>query len=107
MMILNKTFKDFLLHDVNNVFVNQDEFAEKAIIEGVEMDIVPDTDLISPADKKYQVAAYDVVFHVASSYFEDIPQAEKLMNFNGRDYMIESVSNDMGMLKITLSRNNS
>jgi len=104
---MSKTFKDFLMQDINNVFVNQDEFAEKAIVEGIEMDIVLDTDMISPADKKNQVAAYDVVFHVASSYFGEIPQADKIMNFNGRDYMIESVSDDMGMLKIALSRNHS
>jgi len=104
---MSKTFKDFLMQDINNVFVNQDEFAEKAIVEGIEMDIVLDTDMISPSDKKYQVASYDVVFHVASSYFDEIPQAEKIMNFNGRDYMIESVSDDMGMLKIALSRNHS
>ena len=100
-------FKASLLEDINEVFLDEDEFAEKAIIEGIEMNVVLDTDMISPADKKYQVASYDVVFHVASSYFGEIPQAEKIMNFNGRDYMIESVSDNMGMLKIALSRNHS
>lgn len=102
---MKKSFKDFLQQDITNVFVNQNEFAEKAIIEGVEMDIVPDTTAILQGDKKNQVTACDVVFHVASSYFTEAPQAEKMMNFNGKDYFIETVHENMGMLTIGLSRN--
>lgn len=102
-----RTFKDFVQQDITNVFVNDSEFAEKAMIEGIEMDIVMDTDVNLPADKKNQVTAYDVVFHVASSYFEEIPQADKLMLFNAKEYLIVNVDDDMGMLKITLSRNDS
>lgn len=102
-----RTFKDFVQSDINNVFVNSDEFAETAIIEGVEMDIVPDTVAVLQSDKKNQVAAFDVVFHVSASYFDEIPQAEKMMNFNGKDYFIETVHEHMGMLTIGLSRNKS
>ncbi len=100
-------FKASLLEDINEVFLDEDEFAEKAIIEGIEMNVVLDTDMISPADKKYQVAVYDVVFYVARSCFDEIPQAESMMDFNGHEYMIVNVSDNMGMLKIALSRNNS
>lgn len=102
-----RTFKDFVQSDIDNVFTNQNEFGEKAVIEGVEMDIVPDTVAVLQGDKKNQVAACDVVFHVASSYFEEIPQAEKMMNYNGKDYFIETVHEHMGMLTIGLSRNKS
>lgn len=104
---MKKSFKDFVQSDITAVFVENDEFAEKAIIEGVEMDIVPDMTAVLQSDKKNQVAACDVVFHVASSYFEEIPQAEKMMNFNGKDYFIETVHDHMGMLTIGLSRNQS
>lgn len=102
---MTKIFKDFLQQDISNVFVNQGEFAEKAMIEGVEMEIVLDSDMIVAGDKKHQVATYDVVFHVATSYFTEIPRAEKIMDFNGKEYIIASVSDDMGMLKIALLRN--
>ena len=100
-------FKDALALDISNTFLNKNEFAETAIIEGVEMDIVPDTTAILQGDKKNQVAACDLVFHVAASYFEEIPQAEKMMNYNGKDYFIETVHEHMGMLTIGLSRNQS
>lgn len=93
--------------DIANVFMNSGEFAETAIIEGVEMAIVPDTIAVLQADKKNQVAACDLVFHVASSYFEETPQAEKMMNYNGKDHFIETVHEHMGMLTIGLSRNKS
>lgn len=104
---MKKSFKDFLEQDITNVFVNANEFAEKAIIEGIEMDIVLDTVAVLQGDKKNQVAACDVVFHVSSSYFEEIPQAEKMMSFNDKDYFIETVHENMGMLTIGLSRNQS
>ena len=104
---MKRTFKDFVQSDIANVFVNPNEFAETAIIEGVEMDIVSDTFAMLQGDKKNQVAACDVVFHVAASYFEETPQAEKMMNYNGKDYFIENVHEHMGMLTIGLSRNKS
>lgn len=104
---MKKSFKDFVQSDITSVFGNQDEFAKTAIIEGVEMVITPDTVAVLQSDKKNQVASYDVVFHVAASYFEEIPQAEKVMDYNGKDYFIETVHENMGMLTIGLSRNKS
>lgn len=100
-------FKDTLANDLVNVFFNANEFAEKVVIEGIEMDIVPDTVAVLQGDKKNQVVACDLVFHVATSYFEEIPQAEKIMDYNGKDHFIESVHENMGMLTIGLSRNQS
>lgn len=102
-----KSFKDFVASDIEDVFTNVCEFAETAIIEGVEMSIVPDANVGLQGDKKNQVAAFDVVFHVAASYFIDAPQAEKIMNFNGKDYIIKSVDDNAGMYTIALVRNKS
>lgn len=104
---MNKTFKDFLRQDINNVFSNQDEFAETVIINGEEMVIVRDNDAVNPSDTSKQIATYDVLFHVASSYFEHIPQSEMLMEFDGEEYRIKSVNDNLGMLTIGLSRNDS
>lgn len=104
---MKRTFKDFFKQDIERVFFNKDEFAELVIIEGTEMQIVRNSDGIYPGDIKYQVATFDIVFHVASTYFEYIPQTEKLMNFDGEDYLIKSVQNNLGILTIGLSRNDS
>lgn len=102
---MKKTFKDFLQQDVSNVFVNQNEFAETVIINGESMEIVRDNDAVNPSDTSKQLATYDVLFHVASSYFEYIPQSEMLMEFEREEYRIKSVSDNLGMLTIGLSRN--
>ena len=100
-------FKDAIARDINNTFLNTFEFAETAMVEGVEMNIVMDTTENLQGDKKNQVTTSDLVFHVDSSYFEEIPQSEKIMNFNGKDYFIESVNDHLGILTIGLSRNKS
>lgn len=104
------TFKNQIQDDFS-VFVNQNEFAEPVIINGVEMVIVRDDDIINPPDTKMRLgnvekklAIYDVAFHVAASYFEHIPQSDKLMEFEGEEYRIKKVSDDLGMLTIGLSR---
>lgn len=102
---MKKTFKDFVQSDITAAFVNQADFAEPVIINSKEMMIVRDTDAINPKDTSKQLATYDVLFHVASSYFEHIPQTEMLMEFEGEEYRIKSVSDNMGMLTIGLSRN--
>ena len=108
---MKRTFKDFVTQDVQNVFVNPNEFAEPAIINGEEMMIVPDSEIINSSDTKMRMgdvgkklAVYDVEFHVATSYFEHIPQSEMLMEFNGEEYRIKKVNEDLGMLAIGLSR---
>lgn len=101
---MKKTFKDYLKQDINSVFVNQDEFAETVIINGQEMEIIRDDDTVNPSDTSKQLATYDVLFHVASSYFEYVPQSEMLMEFDGEDYRIKSVNDNLGMLTIGLSR---
>lgn len=98
-------FKDSIAADLNSVFFIAEEFSETVMIEGIEMEIVRDSDSIAPGNKKYQVASFDVVFHVSSSYFDEIPQTEKRMRFNNDEYLIKSVSENMGMLTIGLSRN--
>ena len=104
---MRKTFKDFVQFDINNVFVKQDEFAKTVMINDEEMAIIQDNDAVNPSDTSQQRATYDVLFHVASSYFEYIPQSEMLMKFEDEVYRIKSVSENMGMLTIGLSRNES
>lgn len=84
--------------------MNEDEFAETVIINEQEMVIIRDNDAVNPSDTSKQLATYDVLFHVASSYFEYIPQSEMMMEFEGVEYRIKSVSDNLGMLTIGLSR---
>lgn len=108
---MKRTFKDFAAQDIQNVFVNQGEFAEPVTINHMEMMIVRDDEVVNPTDTKMrmgdvskQLAVYDVSFHVAASYFEHIPPVDELMDFEGEEYRIKSVSDNLGMLTIGLSR---
>lgn len=104
-------FKDRVAKDIDKVFLNHDVFAEVVTINGELMKIVRDDEVVNPADTKArmgnvekQLAVYDVAFHVATSCFDHIPQSDMLMEFESEEYRIKSVSEDMGMLTIGLSR---
>lgn len=104
---MKRTFKDFVQSDITTVFANEDEFAKTVLINDMPMVIISDNDAVNPADTSRQRATYDVLLHVSSSYFEHIPQSEMMMKFEDEKYRIKSVSENMGMLTIGLSRNDS
>jgi len=101
---MSKTFKDFVAQDVVATFFNLNEFAEKATIAGVELDVVFDTDGLAQSDNKNQVAAGDIAFFVASSNFTKPPQPDKYMDFNGERYRIVSADESEGVLRVVLTR---
>lgn len=101
---MSKTFKDLLMQDIDNVFINQNEFAETVIINKKEMSIIRDSDEMAQFNTDKMLASCDVVFHVKSSYFRGIPQPERLMEFEGKEYRIKVVRNNLGMLTIGLMR---
>lgn len=97
-------FQEILQVDINNVFFNVEEFAEVVLVNGQEMEVVFDTDVINQSDTSKQLAAFDVAFHTKTDNFEHIPQSEMLMKLNDETFRIKSVNENMGMVTIGLSR---
>lgn len=96
--------KEILQADIDNVFMNTNEFSEVAIINGEEMEIILDNDMRNQSDTSKQLAMFDVLFHTKTINFEHIPQPEMLMKFNGEHYRIKNVSDNMGMITVGLLR---
>ena len=104
---MKRTFKDFAQQDVRNVFINSSEFAESANINGIDMEVVPFEQSLKEKNTDKKLAECVLVFNVAAENFEYIPIPEKYMLYNDNEYKIEVVNNNMGMLTIGLSRNDS
>lgn len=97
-------FHEIMQSDIDNVFMNGNEFAEIALINGEEMEVVLDNDMINQSDTSKQLAMFDIVFHTKTSNFKYLPQPEMMMRFNEDKYRIKSVNENMGMVTIGLSR---
>lgn len=101
---MKRTFKDFLQQDNRNVFVNEAEFAETVMINRQPMKIVRDSDMLNQFSADQKLASCEIIFHVESFYFDHLPHPEGWMLFEGEEYRIEKVINDLGMLTIGLGR---
>ncbi len=100
------TFKDFLADDIDNVFLNESEFGENVMINDKPMVVVMDEEALKKQNMKNaeKLAQGELLFYVKRSYFNHIPQADKLMKFNDKKYRILSVIEQLGVLSITLAR---
>lgn len=107
---MRRTFKDFLKTDVNT-FINPNEFGEPVLINGLPALVVIDDDELEKRNLSMskntdidRLSKSDLLFYIASDFFEHVPQPNKQLDFNNKKYRIDTVSNEMGILTIVLSR---
>lgn len=103
-------FKECLANDIENVFMNVNEFGEKAVIDDVEMTIVRDEDLLEKkklSNGAEGLAESEILFHTSTSNFIEEPFVDDIMRFNGERYVIRDVKESNGLYSITLAGNRS
>ncbi|MBJ6362103.1 hypothetical protein ACFOQM_12455 [Paenibacillus sp. GCM10012307] len=116
------SFKDWIAQDNLRVFINPDEFGEPKMIDGVELSVVIDNDLIN---ERNSLSAYGmnnvtaegvylstITFFVRQSDLGYVPKEGERMQYGdvdkkGYSYMIAKVSGADGILEITLEGNQS
>lgn len=93
--------------DNEAVFFSLDEFGEPATVNEVPVSVVIDELEL----EKRKLASVDgmseveVLFYIHGSHFKGIPKTGRMMEFNGRNYRIYSASEELGILTVTLARN--
>jgi len=106
-----ETFKDNVVFDVENVFFNLNEFAEKHFIGETEISVVIDDDKMNelieskftPLERVYQKM---ILFYVKKELLGFIPKVDDNLFFDGELYQIADVSDDgFGVLTITIGKN--
>lgn len=105
-------FKERVAADIGKVFLNPNVFGETANINGEKATVVIENEGLSTKnatvagrlDIQDRLSNGEVMFSVASNFFKHIPKVERPMNFNGINYTIADVRDDLGMLTITLRR---
>lgn len=105
-----RNFKEQLEKDFDSTFFNLNEFAENHLIDGVEIPVVVDNDMIvnlslgKMADTD-GIFTDDKMFFVQKKYLVYEPVAGQHIKFDGEMYPIKSVFEDFGGYTIVLSGN--
>lgn len=105
-----KSFKEQLEKDFETTFFNTDEFAEIHELQGNEVPVVVDNDIIialslgKHADTD-GIFTDDKMIFVQKKYLEFEPVAGQHLSFDGEIYPIKTVNEDMGGYTIILSGN--
>ena len=100
------TFKDEIANDLNNVFLNIDEFAETHIVEGKEILCVLDNDSLKARQGSAEIGIDESTLLLFAN-IDDLPKKQKggLLNVDHKEYMIDDWKVNFGMVEIVLHRN--
>jgi nitrate reductase NapAB chaperone NapD len=105
-------FKEILAKDLTNTFLNINEFGEIRLIDGKELIVIMDDDLLqkrkslanNPTDGVYNAS---LVFHVSKSSLSKKPVIKADMKVDARLYTITDVQENESMYTVTLKRSGS
>ena len=101
------SFKEQILKDLDNVFLNLDEFAEYHRVEGVKIAVVVDSDQLNKL-KKGQILGLieaDMLLMGKESDFPRDLEPGRLLNVDGRELIVVNSGKDMGMVEVALRQN--
>ncbi|KEO84761.1 hypothetical protein [Tumebacillus flagellatus] len=105
------SFKDFLQSDLQNVFLNPDEFGETHKIDGAEVICIVDSDSLSSQPVHEGVYLAVVRLFVEKRLLkEKVPKKYAIgsrLNLDGQMYYVSNLANNVGMLEFTLEANES
>ncbi|WP_139330065.1 hypothetical protein [Paenibacillus odorifer] len=106
-MVLNVvSFKDLVSQDIG-VFLNDEEFADKFVINKKEVAAVLDQAIDSDHPLAYAegVSLVTHVLYVSEAELGYVPEPNEMMVINGQRYRVDRVGDDMGLLTISLEAN--
>ena len=102
-----KSFKEQVLVDLQNTFIDIDTFGEVHNVEGKDIKVVFDDDKLvqRQGGAELGVAESDLLLFALSS---DLPPKKgpgSAINIDGREYVVNDWREDMGLSTVTLTQN--
>ncbi|MBN1071153.1 hypothetical protein DVV81_08215 [Clostridium botulinum] len=97
-------FKEQLKEDMNNVFFNNEEFAERHYIDGALKTIIVDNETLKERNQKEYdgIIQADLLYFIKSSDVIKKIKAGDVQNFDGALYTVFDIKYDNGMYEIIL-----
>ena len=104
------SFKDQIKQDLSDVFLNLDEFADLHRIEGNEVPVVIDSDIMAKLSKigDNRIQGMDEADMVIMGKASDLPEnldPGRLLNVDGREVIVVTTTSEMGLVQIAVRQN--
>ena len=104
------SFKDQIKQDLSDVFLNLDEFADLHRIEGKEVPVVIDSDMLEKLSKigDNRLHGMDEADMVIMGKASDLPEnldPGRLLNLDGREVIVVTTTSEMGLVQIAVRQN--
>ena len=104
------SFKDQIKQDLSDVFLNLDEFADIHRIEGKEVPVVIDSDMLKKLSKigDNRIHGMDEADMVIMGKASDLPEnldPGRLLNLDGREVIVVTTTSEMGLVQIAVRQN--
>lgn len=104
------SFKDQIKQDLPDVFLNLDEFADLHRIEGKEVPVVIDSDIMAKLSKigDNRIHGMDESDMVIMGKASDLPEnldPGRLLNLDGREVIVVTTTSEMGLVQIAVRQN--
>lgn len=100
------SLKDEIASDLDNVFLNIEEFAENHLVEGKEILCVLDNDSLKRRQGSAEIGIDESTLLLFAKV-DDLPKKQKggLINIDHKEYIIDDWKVNFGMAEIVLQRN--
>ena len=104
------SFKDQIKQDLSDIFLNLDEFADLHRIEGKEVPVVIDSDIMAKLSKIgdnriHGMDEADMVIMGKASDFPENLDPGRLLNLDGREVIVVTTTSEMGLVQIAARQN--
>ena len=104
------SFKDQIKQDLSDIFLNLDEFADLHRIEGKEVPVVIDSDIMAKLSKigDNRIHGMDEADMIIMAKASDLPEnldPGRLLNLDGREVIVVTTTSEMGLVQIAVRQN--
>lgn len=104
------SFKDQIKQDLSDIFLNLDEFTDLHRIEGKEVPVVIDSDIMAKLSKigDNRIHGMDEADMVIMGKASDLPEnldPGRLLNLDGREVIVVTTTSEMGLVQIAVRQN--
>ena len=104
------SFKDQIKQDLSDIFLNLDEFADLHRIEGKEVPVVIDSDIMATLSKigDNRIHGMDEADMIIMGKASDLPEnldPGRLLNLDGREVIVVTTTSEMGLVQIAVRQN--
>lgn len=104
------SFKDQIKQDLSDIFLNLDEFADIHRIEGKEVPVVIDSDIMAKLSKigDNRIHGMDEADMIIMGKASELPEnldPGRLLNLDGREVIVVTTTSEMGLVQIAVRQN--